>query len=393
MDRDREYLKKHVAQCLTACMTELGMARPADPVAFLAEAMLKWKEINDPTPEKNEAAHFAAKSVSQEAFEAPAQDTSVQVLRDEIEEDVVLRTGDKEIGPNTEAVAEEVDNHQNSVVADDQNVNFSAEVNPKLAPDLVDEQPSEVSVSLPEAVLRSPQDSSAVLETDAVVEEYGEAMVEANEQAMVDGVEQAMAEGVGQAMVEADGEVMVEADGEAMVEADRETMVEADGETMVEADISASDDQLSNPVDALTAAAIFADSSLEDLNPTTDLTQPEAKTTKSELSEASLPDALLQETPSIQAVESCTRELAAADDVTIAHISADAAVASEEVLPATASGDAVAKMEESSLPASEVETPSETSNTLPSQDSTIKDSWNNNNNETAEVMDSTDAPA
>ena len=45
---DTQYLRSNVAECLTHCLAELAIARPSDPIAYLAEAMLQWEHDRNP---------------------------------------------------------------------------------------------------------------------------------------------------------------------------------------------------------------------------------------------------------------------------------------------------------------------------------------------------------
>jgi len=47
---DTQYLRSNVAECLTASLAELAIKRPSDPIAFLAETMLKWQSDRNPAP-------------------------------------------------------------------------------------------------------------------------------------------------------------------------------------------------------------------------------------------------------------------------------------------------------------------------------------------------------
>ena len=40
---DAEYLRVHLADCLTHALVELSLKRPNDPIAFLAQLMVEWK--------------------------------------------------------------------------------------------------------------------------------------------------------------------------------------------------------------------------------------------------------------------------------------------------------------------------------------------------------------
>ena len=40
---DAEYLRVHLADCLTHSLVELSLKRPHDPIGFLAQIIIDWK--------------------------------------------------------------------------------------------------------------------------------------------------------------------------------------------------------------------------------------------------------------------------------------------------------------------------------------------------------------
>ena len=44
LNMDAEYLRVHLADCLTFALVELSLKRPSDPIGYLAQLMVEWKE-------------------------------------------------------------------------------------------------------------------------------------------------------------------------------------------------------------------------------------------------------------------------------------------------------------------------------------------------------------
>jgi len=400
---DTQYLRSNVAQCLTDTLAELALARPADPIAFLAQAMLKWKEDRDPAPDKNKAALFAGKSVSQEAEATPPSDATdvsgesrqnALEVKDEIKGEEVneeikdVKDKDDDI---VEADVEVSDPHVSDVaeVIEDQNTNLSAEAESTDGVTLyATAESGDIDVEeLSEAVAASPPVSADAMETEPTME-AGEAST-----SDIDAVDDASPS-------RAD---ITTADMIADSSIGEQDMTEDYIEPKVETTQSEAETTASLLPDAVDAAAPSSIDALPQDTPSTppaedvQSSHPELDANTDDAADPSSTHAVIEDTPPV--IAQTEEDNLSSEDVGVSAPETDlkAQEVSDGVLD-MGSEMAAPEETETSLPTKDVDTPSESSQEQTSihstEDAAMKDNLIiNNNNNTADVGDSMDASA